>query len=116
MDTETGKVDILRYTAFIDAHRRPLRLCGRTDPGGHHPGHWLGAARGILYTTDGLMANSTFLDYRMPTTLDVPMIDAQIVEVPTRAIPTGFVVWARYRSSPRWPPCPTPSTMPLASA
>ena len=40
------------------------------------------------------MANSTFLDYRMPTTLDVPT--PRSWKFPTRAIPTGFVVWARY--------------------
>ena len=28
------------------------------------------------------MANSSFLDYRMPTSLDVPMIDTVLVEVP----------------------------------
>jgi CO/xanthine dehydrogenase Mo-binding subunit len=43
-----------------------------------------------FYTNDGLMANSTFLDYRMPTTLDVPMIDAQIVEVPNPRHPYGL--------------------------
>jgi xanthine dehydrogenase molybdenum-binding subunit len=36
------------------------------------------------------MANSTFLDYRMPTSLDVPMIDAQIVEVPNPRHPYGL--------------------------
>jgi xanthine dehydrogenase molybdenum-binding subunit len=36
------------------------------------------------------MANSTFLDYRMPTSLDVPMIDAQIVEVPNQRHPYGL--------------------------
>ena len=32
-------------------------------------------------TDDGTMANSTLLDYRMPTSLDLPMIDTVIVEV-----------------------------------
>ena len=36
------------------------------------------------------MANSTFLDYRMPTSVDVPMIDAQIVEVPNPRHPYGL--------------------------
>ena len=35
------------------------------------------------------MANPTFLDYRMPTTLDLPMIDAVIVEVPNARHPYG---------------------------
>jgi len=35
------------------------------------------------------MANATFLDYRMPTALDLPMIDTVIVEVPNPAHPFG---------------------------
>jgi xanthine dehydrogenase molybdenum-binding subunit len=91
VDTETGKVDILRYTAFIDAGTAV------------HPGYVEGQIQGAttqgigwalneeyFYTKDGLMANSTFLDYRMPTSLDVPMIDAQIVEVPNPRHPYGL--------------------------
>ncbi|MFQ6030306.1 MAG: molybdopterin cofactor-binding domain-containing protein, partial [Dehalococcoidia bacterium] len=42
-----------------------------------------------FYTPDGTMANSSFLDYRMPTTLDLPMIDAVIIEVPNPRHPFG---------------------------
>ncbi len=35
------------------------------------------------------MANSTLLDYRMPTTLDLHMIDTEIVEVPNPRHPYG---------------------------
>ena len=35
------------------------------------------------------MENSTFLDYRIPTTLDLPMIDTVIVEVPNPGHPFG---------------------------
>ena len=38
---------------------------------------------------EGRMLNSSLLDYRMPTALDLPMIDAQIVEVPNPEHPTG---------------------------
>ena len=38
---------------------------------------------------DGEMLNATLLDYRMPTSLDVPMIDAVIVEVPNPGHPFG---------------------------
>ena len=40
-------------------------------------------------TDDGRMANSTLLDYRMPTSLDLPMIDTVIVEVPNPGHPFG---------------------------
>ena len=35
------------------------------------------------------MMNSSFLDYRIPTTLDLPMIDTHIVEVPNPGHPFG---------------------------
>jgi CO/xanthine dehydrogenase Mo-binding subunit len=35
------------------------------------------------------MQNASFLDYRMPTALDVPMIDTIIVEVPNPLHPYG---------------------------
>jgi CO/xanthine dehydrogenase Mo-binding subunit len=35
------------------------------------------------------MANSSFLDYRMPTSLDVPMIETVLVEVPNPGHPYG---------------------------
>ena len=37
----------------------------------------------------GSMENSTFLDYRMPTTLDMPMVETIIVEVPNPRHPFG---------------------------
>ena len=36
------------------------------------------------------MANSSFLDYRMPTTLDVPMIDTEVIEIPNPRHPYGL--------------------------
>jgi CO/xanthine dehydrogenase Mo-binding subunit len=56
-----------------------------------------GAVQGIgwalneeyFYDAQGMMRNSTFLDYRMPTALDLPMIDAVIVEVPNPGHPYG---------------------------
>ena len=38
---------------------------------------------------DGAMRNSSLLDYRMPTALDLPMIDTCIVEVPNPGHPFG---------------------------
>ena len=48
-----------------------------------------------FYTLDGTMANSNFLDYRMPTSLDISMIDSVIdsviIEVPNHRHP----FWSR---------------------
>jgi CO/xanthine dehydrogenase Mo-binding subunit len=39
--------------------------------------------------SQGHMANSSFLDYRMPISLDLPMIDTVVVEVPNPSHPYG---------------------------
>jgi CO/xanthine dehydrogenase Mo-binding subunit len=41
------------------------------------------------YDENGVMRNSGFLDYRMPTTLDLPMIETLLVEVPNPGHPIG---------------------------
>ena len=38
---------------------------------------------------DGAMLNSSLLDYRMPTALDLPMIDTVMIEVPNPGHPFG---------------------------
>jgi CO/xanthine dehydrogenase Mo-binding subunit len=43
-----------------------------------------------FYDDDGAMANPTFLDYRMPLSLDLPMIDTVILEVPNPRHPYGL--------------------------
>jgi xanthine dehydrogenase molybdenum-binding subunit len=56
-----------------------------------------GAVQGIgwalneeyFYNDKGVMANASFLDYRMPTSLDLPMIDTILVEVPNPGHPFG---------------------------
>ncbi len=43
-----------------------------------------------FYAEDGTMLNSTFLDYRMPISLDLPMIDTVILEIPNPRHPFGL--------------------------
>src|SRR5437660_9687985 len=42
-----------------------------------------------FYDEKGVMKNASFLDYRMPTALDLPMIDAVLVEVANPGHPYG---------------------------
>ena len=42
-----------------------------------------------VFSDDGSMENSSFLDYRMPTSLDLPMISTVIVEVANPGHPYG---------------------------
>ena len=41
------------------------------------------------YNSEGHMANFSLLDYRMPISLDLPMIDTILVEVPNPGHPYG---------------------------
>ncbi|MFO1466698.1 MAG: hypothetical protein U1F35_09715 [Steroidobacteraceae bacterium] len=42
-----------------------------------------------FYDHTGKLRNATLLDYRMPTALDLPMIEAVILETPNPAHPFG---------------------------
>lgn len=90
VDPETGKVTILRYTAVQDVGTAI------------HPGYVEsqiqgGVAQGVgwalneeyFYNEAGRLLNASFLDYRMPTALDLPMIETVLVEVPNPAHPYG---------------------------
>ena len=91
VDPETGKVSILRYTTFIDVGKavHPSFVEGQAQ-GSTAQGVGWALNEEYFYTEDGDIANSTFLDYRMPTTLDLPMIDTVIVEVPNPGHPFGL--------------------------
>ena len=90
VDTETGKVDVLRYTALQDAGRaiHPSYVEGQIQ-GGVVQGIGWALNEEYYYNDDGVMANSSLLDYRMPTSLDLPMIDTILVEVPNPGHPYG---------------------------
>lgn len=90
VDPETGKVTILRYTAIQDAGKaiHPSYVEGQMQ-GGAVQGIGWALNEEYYYDESGRMANSSYLDYRIPTTLDVPMIDTIIVEVPNPLHPFG---------------------------
>ena len=90
VDPETGKVDVIRYTAAQDA--------GKAIHPGYVEGQYQGgAAQGIgwalneeyIYDENGAMENPGFLDYRVPLASDLPMIEAIVVEVPNAFHPYG---------------------------
>ena len=91
VDLETGKVDILRCTAFIDSGTsvHPSYVEGQMQ-GGTVQGLGWALSEDYTYAEDGRMLNSSFLDYRMPTALDLPMIETVVVEVPNPRHPYGL--------------------------
>jgi CO/xanthine dehydrogenase Mo-binding subunit len=90
VDRETGKVDVLRYTAIQDAGRaiHPSYVEGQMQ-GGAVQGIGWALNEAFVYDEAGVLQNAGFLDYRMPVALDVPMIDTVIVEVPNPTHPHG---------------------------
>ena len=90
VDPETGKVEILRYTALQDVGKavHPGYVEGQIQ-GGVSQGIGWALNEEYFFNDKGEMANSSFLDYRMPTSLDLPMIDTVIVEVANPGHPYG---------------------------
>ncbi len=90
VDTETGKVDILRYTVVQDAGKaiHPSYVESQMQ-GGAVAGIGWALNEEYYFDETGQLRNPTFLDYRMPTSLDVPMIDTLIVEKPHGGHPYG---------------------------
>ena len=90
VDRETGKVTILRYTAIQDVGKaiHPSYVEGQIQ-GGVAQGVGQALSEEYVYDAAGSMRNGSLLDYRMPTALDLPMIDVVLVEVPNPGHPYG---------------------------
>ena len=90
VDPETGRVTVLRYTAVQDAGRaiHPSYVEGQIQ-GGVAQGIGWALNEEYIYDDNGHLENPGFLDYRIPVASDLPMIDAEVVEVPNDAHPHG---------------------------
>lgn len=90
VDPDTGKVEVLRFTMVQDVGKaiHPSYVEGQMQGGAVQGIGW--ALNEEYYMGDaGEMMNASLLDYRMPTSLDIPMIDTVIVEVPNPGHPFG---------------------------
>jgi len=90
VDPDTGRTQVLRYTAIQDAGRaiHPSYVEGQMQ-GGAVQGIGWALNEEYVYSEDGELENAGFLDYRMPVASDLPMIDTVIVEVPNPKHPYG---------------------------
>ncbi|MGD9648734.1 MAG: xanthine dehydrogenase family protein molybdopterin-binding subunit [Pirellulales bacterium] len=90
VDPDTGKTTVLRWTIVQDAGRaiHPSYVEGQMQ-GGAVQGIGWGLNEEYMFDDQGRMTNASYLDYRMPTALDVPLIETIIVEVPNPAHPYG---------------------------
>jgi CO/xanthine dehydrogenase Mo-binding subunit len=106
VDPETGKVTVLRYTAVQDAGKavHPSYVEGQMQ-GGAAQGIGWALNEEYFFDAKDQMRNASFLDYRMPTCLDLPMIETIIVEVPNPSHPFGV------RGVGETPIVPPPATL-----
>jgi len=90
VDPETGKVQILRATVAQDAGKaiHPSYVEGQMQ-GGTSQGLGWALNEEYIYDNKGNLRNAGFLDYRMPTCLDLPLIETFVVEVPNPLHPLG---------------------------
>ena len=90
VDQDTGKVDVLRYSAVQDVGTaiHPAYVEGQVQ-GGVAQGAGMALTEEYVYSDAGRMTNASLLDYRMPTALDLPEIETILVEVPNPSHPYG---------------------------
>jgi carbon-monoxide dehydrogenase large subunit len=90
VDTETGRVELLRLVAVDDAGRilNPLLVEGQ-----RHGGIAQGAAQALLeevrYDADGNPLTANLADYGMPTAVELPSFELVPMETPTPVNPLG---------------------------
>jgi CO/xanthine dehydrogenase Mo-binding subunit len=91
VDRDTGQVSILRYTAFQDAGLciNPDQVEGQMQ-GGATQGIGWALSECCAFDPTGVLQSANLLDYRLPSSLDVPRIAAEVVEIPSPDHPYGI--------------------------
>ncbi len=113
VDPDTGQVTLLRCVIAQDAGFaiNPLSVSGQMQ-GGVSQGLGIGLCEEMIHDDEGRVLNPNLLDYRLPTTRDLPPIETIIVEVPTEEGPYG----ARIVGEPSIVPGATAVTNAIADA
>ncbi len=90
IDKQTGKTTVLRYTAAQDVGCaiHPAYVEGQITGGVAQGIGWV-LNEEYFMDQEGKMLNSSFLDYRMPTSLDLPNVETLLVEIPNPLHPYG---------------------------
>ncbi|HVN88371.1 MAG TPA: xanthine dehydrogenase family protein molybdopterin-binding subunit [Candidatus Binataceae bacterium] len=91
VDPETGKTQLLRCTMAQDVGKaiHPSYVEGQMQ-GGTAQGLGWGLNEEYVYDANGRLRNFGLLDYRMPTCLDMPLIETILVEVANPLHPLGI--------------------------
>jgi aerobic carbon-monoxide dehydrogenase large subunit len=84
VDTETGKVEVVRYVAVDDCGRaiNPMLIEGQVHGG---VAHAIGQAlyEHVVYDENGQLVTGTFVDYALPTAAEVPPFETDRTETPS---------------------------------
>lgn len=90
VDPDTGDVTVLNYAIAQDAGFaiNPLSVAGQMQ-GGVSQGLGIALWEEMEYDSEGRLLNGNLLDYRLPTSRDLPGIETIIVEVPSEEGPYG---------------------------
>jgi CO/xanthine dehydrogenase Mo-binding subunit len=90
VDPDTGEITLHGFAIAQDAGFaiNPLSVEGQMQ-GGVSQGLGLALWEEMIYDAQGQLLNGNLLDYRLPTTRDLPPIETIIVEVPSEDGPYG---------------------------
>ncbi len=90
VDTETGRVELLRHIAVDDCGRilNPLLVKGQQH-GGIAQGVAQALYEGVVYDADGNPLTANLMDYAMPSAAEFPSFEASNTETPTPLNPLG---------------------------
>jgi aerobic carbon-monoxide dehydrogenase large subunit len=90
VDTETGRVELVRHVAVDDCGRilNPLLVAGQQH-GGIAQGVAQALYEGVVYDDDGNPLTGNLMDYAMPSAAELPSFEASNTETPTPLNPLG---------------------------
>jgi aerobic carbon-monoxide dehydrogenase large subunit len=90
VDTETGRVELVRHVAVDDCGRilNPLLVAGQQH-GGIAQGVAQALYEGVVYDEDGNPLTGNLMDYAMPSAAELPSFEASNTETPTPLNPLG---------------------------
>jgi carbon-monoxide dehydrogenase large subunit len=90
VDVQTGEPKLLRYVAVDDCGRavNPMIVEGQIQ-GGVAQGIGQALMETVVYDSEGQPLTGSFLDYATPTASDVPNLEVELRETPSRLNPLG---------------------------
>ncbi|MSO78560.1 MAG: xanthine dehydrogenase family protein molybdopterin-binding subunit [Acidimicrobiia bacterium] len=90
VDTETGRVELMRHIGVDDCGRilNPLLVTGQQH-GGFAQGIAQALYEGVVYDDDGNPLTANLMDYAMPSAAEFPSFEASNTETPTPLNPLG---------------------------